>query len=386
MFGSEGLLESLKARLVERALQGEMTDHLGYEKNGERPEESTNYRNGSSPKTVRTETGAMDIQVPRDRDGSFRPVIVPKDARRLEGFDEMVISLYARGMTTRDISDQLAEIYKVDASADLISTITSEILEEVEAWQNRPLDQLYPIVFFDALVASVRGDDGRVEKKAVYIALGVNTDGCKEVLGMWIGGAEGAKFWLRVLTELKNRGMEDMFIACVDGLKGFPEAIEVEYPKTCVQLCIVHMVRYSLKYVGWKERKEVAADLKKIYRADTEKQALKELASFREKWDEKFPTIGDSWERNWSNLCTFFDYPKDIRKAIYTTNAIESLNHSLRRVLKNKKALVNDNALKKILYLGLQKASEKWTRPIHNWKAAMQRFTILYPDRFTDNI
>ena len=209
-------------------------------------------------------------------------------------------------MTTRDISDQLAEIYKVDASADLISTITSEILEEVEAWQNRPLDQLYPIVFFDALVASVRGDDGRVEKKAVYIALGVNTDGCKEVLGMWIGGAEGAKFWLRVLTELKNRGMEDMFIACVDGLKGFPEAIEVEYPKTCVQLCIVHMVRYSLKYVGWKERKEVAADLKKIYRADTEKQALKELASFREKWDEKFPTIGDSWERNWSNLCTFF--------------------------------------------------------------------------------
>lgn len=386
MFGSEGLLESLKARLVERALQGELTDHLGYEKNGQRPDDCGNYRNGNSPKTVKTESGQFEIQVPQDRERNFEPILVPKGVRRLEGFDDMVISLYARGMTTEDISTQLAEIYKVEASTGLISTITGEIMEEVESWQNRPLDDLYPIVFFDALVASVRGEDGRVVKKAVYIALGVNTDGCKEVLGMWIGGNEGAKFWLRVLTELKNRGMKDMYIACVDGLKGFPEAIEVEYPRTCVQLCIVHMVRYSLKYVGWKERKEVAADLKKIYRAATEKEALTELAKFRQKWDEKFPTIGESWERNWQNLSTFFDYPDDIRKAIYTTNAIESLNHSLRRVLKNKKALVSDNALKKILYLGLKRASEKWTRPIHNWKAAMQRFAILYPDRFPEKI
>ena len=268
MFGSEGLLESLKASLVERALKSELTHHLGYEKHDK--SDSANARNGTSRKTVKTKTGQFEVSVPRDRDGSFEPVLVPKYARRIEGFDDMVINLYARGTTTREISEQLSEIYKLEISHDLISTITDEILDEVEAWQNRPLDDLYPIVFFDALVAKVRDDHGRVVKKAVYIALGVNADGHKEVLGMWIGGAEGAKFWLRILTELKNRGMKDMFIACVDGLKGFPEAIEAEYPKTCVQLCIVHMVRYSLKYVGWKERKNVAADLKLIYRAPTE--------------------------------------------------------------------------------------------------------------------
>lgn len=384
MFGSEGLLESLKASLVERALGGELTHHLGYEKHDK--SDNTNARNGTSRKTVKTKTGQFEVSVPRDRDGSFDPVLVPKYARRIEGFDDMVINLYARGTTTREISEQLSEIYKLEISHDLISTITDEILDEVEAWQNRPLDDLYPIVFFDALVAKVRDDHGRVVKKAVYIALAVNADGHKEVLGIWIGGAEGAKFWLRILTELKNRGMKDMFIACVDGLKGFPEAIEAEYPKTCVQLCIVHMVRYSLKYVGWKERKEVAADLKLIYRAPTEAQGRIELKKFREKWDEQFPSIGDSWDRNWDNLCTFYEFPEEIRKAIYTTNAIESLNHSLRKVLKNKKALVSDNALKKILYLGLEKASKKWTRPIHNWSGAMQRFAVLYKGRLSETM
>lgn len=384
MFGSEGLLESLKASLVERALECELTHHLGYGKHDK--SDNTNARNGTSRKTVKTKTGQFEVSVPRDRDGSFEPVLVPKYARRIEGFDDMVINLYARGTTTREISEQLSEIYKLEISHDLISTITDEILDEVEAWQNRPLDDLYPIVFFDALVAKVRDDDGRVVKKAVYIAMGVNADGHKEVLGMWIGGAEGAKFWLRILTELKNRGMKDMFIACVDGLKGFPEAIEAEYPKTCVQLCIVHMVRYSLKYVGWKERKKVAADLKLIYRAPTEAQGRIELQKFREKWDEQFPSIGDSWDRNWDNLCTFYEFPEEIRKAIYTTNAIESLNHSLRKVLKNKKALVSDNALKKILYLGLEKASKKWTMPIHNWSGAMQRFSVLYKDRLSETM
>lgn len=383
MFGSEGLLESLKARLVERALQGEMTAHLGYEKHGQRPPENRdNARNGSTKKRVKTESGEMEIEVPRDRDGSFEPILVPKHLRRLEGFDEMVIALYARGMSNRDIQDQLKEIYAVEVSPELISIITDEVLEEVEAWQNRTLDAVYPIVYFDALVASVRDESGRVVKKSVYLALGINAEGEKEVLGMWIGASEGAKFWLQILTELKNRGMEDMFIACVDGLKGFPEAIATEYPDTRVQLCIVHMVRHSLRYVGWKERKQVAADLKKIYRAPTAAEGEKELKKFREKWDEKFPTIGESWERNWANLCTFFEFPEEIRRVIYTTNAIESLNHSLRKVLKNKKALVSDSALKKILYLGLKRASEKWTRPIQNWGGAMQRFAILFGDRF----
>lgn len=385
MFGSEGLLESLKAKLVERALQGEMTAHLGYEKHGQRPENSDNARNGTTKKRVKTESSEIAIEVPRDRDGSFDPILVPKGVRRLKGFDDMVIALYARGMTTRDIQSQLKEVYAVDVSPELISIITDEVLEEVETWQNRPLDDLYPIVFFDALVASVRDDSGRVVKKSVYLALGINTDGQKEVLGMWIGATEGAKFWLQILTELKNRGMNDMFIACVDGLKGFPEAIAAEYPETRVQLCIVHMVRHSLRYVSWKERKQVAADLKKIYRAPTAAEGEKELKKFRAKWDEKFPTIGESWERNWANLCTFFEFPDEIRKAIYTTNAIESLNHSLRKVLKNKKALVSDNALRKILYLGLKKASEKWTMPIRNWPGAMQRFAILFGDRFPRN-
>lgn len=381
MFGPEGLLDSLKSRLVERSLAAELTNHLGYEKHGNRAETSANVRNGSAPKRkIKTETGELEISVPRDRDGTFEPALLPKYARRLEGFDDLVISLYARGMTTRDIQDQVKDIYAIEVSPDLISMVTSQIMEEVTEWQNRPLDEVYPIVYFDALVAKVR-TDGKVVKRAVYIALGIDLEGQKEVLGMWLGENEGAKFWLSILTELKNRGMQDMLIACVDGLKGFPDAIEAEFPKTDVQLCIVHMVRHSLRYVGWKERKTVAADLKTIYRAPTEKAALQALAKFREKWDARFPTIGDIWERNWTNLSTFFDFPIEIRRVIYTTNAIESLNHSMRKLLKTKKAFPTEQALMKVLYLALKRASAKWTMPIQNWGYAMQRFTIIYGDR-----
>ena len=302
---------------------------------------------------------------------------MPADSRV---FDNLVISLYARGMSTRDIQDQVREIYAIEVSPDLISTVTDEILEEVTEWQNRPLNEVYPIVYFDALVSKVR-TDGKVVKRAVYIALGIDLEGQKEVLGMWLGENEGAKFWLSILTELKNRGMRDMFIACVDGLKGFPEAIEVEYPKTDVELCIVHTVRHSLRYVGWKECKAVATDLKTIYRAPTEQAALQALAEFRQKWDGRFPTIAESWERIWDNLATFFDFPEEIRRVIYTTNAIESLNHSLRKVLKTKKAFPSEQALMKVLYLALKKASAKWTMSIQNWKYAMQRFSTIYRDR-----
>lgn len=384
MFGQDGLLDRLKSKLVERSLHGELTTHLGYSKHETRPEGTANARNGTGPKRkIKTESGEIEVSLPRDRDGSFESALLPKYARRIEGFDDMVIGLYARGMSVRDIQDQLQEIYKIKVSSDLISNVTDEILEEVTEWQNRPLDEVYPILYFDALVTKVR-TDGRVIKRAVYIALGINMDGQKEVLGMWVGENEGAKFWLGILTELKNRGMQDMFIACVDGLKGFPEAIEVEYPKTEVQVCIVHMVRHSLRYVGWKERKKVAADLKTIYRAATEATARKALVAFREKWDGQFPTIGDSWERNWENLNTFFGYPDEIRRVIYTTNAIESLNHSLRKVLKTKKAFPSETALMKLLYLGLRRASAKWTMPIQHWKGAMQRFATLFPDRMPE--
>lgn len=384
MFGQDGLLDRLKSRLVERSLHTELTHHLGYDKHDTRPEGTENARNGTGPiRKIKTESGEIEVSVPRDRDGSFEPALLPKYARRIEGFDDMVIGLYARGMSTRDIQDQLQEIYKFKVSPDLISDVTDEILVEVTEWQNRPLEDVYPIVYFDALVTKVR-TDGRVVKRAVYIALGISLDGQKEVLGMWVGENEGAKFWLGILTELKNRGMQDMFIACVDGLKGFPEAIEVEYPQTEVQVCIVHMVRHSLRFVGWKERKQVAADLKTIYRAPTEAAARQALSAFREKWDKQFPTIGDSWERNWENLNTFFAYPEEIRRAIYTTNAIESLNHSLRKLLKTKKAFPNETALTKVLYLGLRRASAKWTRPIQHWKAAMQRFAALFSERMPE--
>jgi putative transposase len=381
LFGHGGIFDRLKERLVQRILEGELTAHLGFGKGELRPEGQDNTRNGyCPPKTVKTDNGQMQVSLPRDRDGSFEPVMVPKNARRLPGFDDAVIHLYSKGMTVRDIQDHLREIYKTEVSPDLISEVTDEVLKEVTEWQNRPLDDIYPIVYLDALVIRVR-DGGRVAKKAVYLALGVNMDGNKELLGLWIGENEGAKFWLGVLTELRNRGLKDILIACVDGLTGFPEAIEVVYPKTKVQLCIVHMVRNSLALVNSRQRQEVAVDLRMIYQAATETLASDALEEFCGKWDARYPLIGKSWRTHWENLRTFFEYPPDIRKVIYTTNAIESLNHSLRKVIKNRKSFPNDDAVKKALYLGLRNAAKKWTRPVPNWPSALNRFAIEFGDR-----
>lgn len=383
LFGKEGLLKQLTKSLVERALEGELTDHLGYEKHSPESRTTDNSRNGTSKKTLKGDLGKIPIEVPRDREGSFDPKIIKKHQTRFDGFDDKIIAMYARGMTTRDIQAQLEDIYGVEVSPSLVSKVTDEVLSEVKAWQNRPLDPLYPIVFLDALRVKSRLD-GHISNQAVYLAIGINMDGLKEVLGMWIAKTEGAKFWLSVLTELKNRGLKDIFIASVDGLKGFPDAIETVYPDTQVQLCIVHMVRHSLKYVSWKQRKEMADDLKTIYRAATIDEAQTNLDLFSDKWDKTHPSVSKSWRNNWERLTPFFDYPPAIRKVIYTTNAIESLNMSLRKVTKNRGSFPNDEAVFKILYLALNNASKKWTMPIQRWKDAMNHFAIIFEHRMVN--
>lgn len=380
ILGENGLLKQLTKAVLQRALQAEMTHHLGHEKHGSRATKGGNARNGSSSKTIKGDFGAMPLEIPRDRESSFEPIIVQKGQTRFAEFDDKIISLYSRGLTTREIQSHLEEIYGVEVSPALISVVTDAVADEVKAWQNRPLDALYPIVYMDAIRVKARGN-GHVVNKAVYLAIGINTEGAKEVLGMWTSENEGAKFWLQVVTELKNRGVRDIFIACVDGLKGFPEAIETVFPETQVQLCIVHMVRNSLKFVSWKQRKEVAGDLKSIYQAATADQAEMELTAFESKWDKTHPTIGQSWRRNWAQVIPFFAYPADIRKVIYTTNAIESLNMSLRKVTKNRASFPNDEAMFKLLYLALNNIAKKWTRPIMNWKAAMNRFSMLFEGR-----
>jgi putative transposase len=383
LLGEDGLLSQLTKALVERALEGEMTNHLGYPKHAPSGKSTANSRNGKTTKKVRSNHGEMEIAIPRDRQGKFEPQLIPKHQRRFDGFDDKIISMYARGMTTRDIRDQLEEMYGVDVSSSFISTVTDAVLDEVKAWQNRPLDPLYPIVFLDAIRIKGRYES-QIMNKAVYLAIGINTDGIKEVLGMWIAKTEGAKFWLGVLTELKNRGLQDIFIASVDGLKGFPDAIATVYPETQVQLCIVHMVRHSLKYVSWKQRKEMAADLKTIYQASTIDEAREALNIFAEKWDKTHPSVSKSWRNNWENLSTFFNYPQEIRRVIYTTNAIESLNMTLRKVTKNRGSFPNDEAVFKILYLALKNAAKKWTMPIQNWKQAMNHFSILFEERMAN--
>ena len=361
-------------------MQAEMTDHLGYEKNATADKKTSNTRNGSYQKRIKGEFGTLDVAVPRDREATFEPIILPKGQSRFTGFDDKIIALYARGMTTRDIQAHLEEMYGVEVSPTLISQVTRAVQEEITLWQNRPLDELYPIVYLDAIRIKVR-QDGRVINKAVYLAIGVNFEGHKEVLGMWTAETEGAKFWLQVVTELQNRGVKDIFIACVDGLKGFPEAIESVFPDTQIQLCLVHMVRHSLNYVSWKQRKAVASDLKAIYSAPTIEQAEIAMDEFETKWDETHPTISRSWRRNWERLTPLFSYPKEIRKAIYTTNAIESVNMSLRKVTKNRGSFPNDESMIKLLYLALQNIEKKWTRPIHNWKSALNQFSIIFGDR-----
>jgi putative transposase len=380
MFGQGGLIKMLTKRLLERAMAAELTDHVGYEKHSREGRNTGNSRNGRSKKTLKGDFGTLPIDVPRDRAGTFEPQIVGKHQTRWTGFDDKIISLYARGLSTREIQMHIEELYNVEVSPTLISTVTEEVIDEVRAWQNRELEEVYPIVYLDALHFKVR-DSGHVRNKAVYLAIGVSMDGLKEVLGMWIAQTEGAKFWLSVVTELKNRGVRDIFIACVDGLKGFPEAIESVFPKTEVQLCIVHLVRHSLNYVSWNERKQVAPALRTIYTAATEEEALLRLEEFDETWGSKFPMIAKSWRANWAHVVPFFAYPPEIRRIIYTTNLIESLNMSLRKVTKTRSSFPNDDALLRLLYLALRNITKKWTATVNGWASTLNQFAIRYEDR-----
>ena len=380
LIGENGLLKLLTKRLVERALQAEMADHLGHGKNEAVANAVGNTRNGKSKKTLKGDFGELPIEIPRDRQASFEPQLISKHQTRWAGFDDKILSLYARGMTVREIQGHLQEMYGAEVSPTLISSITDAVMDDARAWQARPLDALYPIVYLDCIHVKTR-DAGAVRAKAVYLALGINMTGEKELLGLWIAQTEGAKFWLQVVTELKNRGVQDIFIACVDGLKGFPEAIEAVYPKTAVQLCIVHMVRHSLNYVGWKARKAVAADLKAIYSAATIDEAQIVLQQFDDKWGADYPTIVKSWRSNWPRITPFFDYPPEIRRIIYTTNAIESVNMTLRKVTKNRGSFPSDDALIKLFYLALTNIAKKWTMPLRDWKAALTRFTIQFEER-----
>ena len=379
LIGENGLLKQLTKLLVEKALDAEMTEHLGHEKHEPVANAAGNTRNGRSRKTLKGEFGELPIEIPRDRDGTFEPKLVPKHQTRWTGFDDKILSLYARGLTVREIQAHLEEMYGAEVSPSLISSVTDAVVDEVKTWQSRPLDPVYPIVYLDCIHVKVR--EGAVRVKAVYLAIGITMAGEKEVLGLWLAQTEGAKFWMQVVTELRNRGVQDIFIACVDGLKGFPEAIEAVFPQTTVQLCIVHMVRHSLNYVSWKRRPEVAADLKRIYTCATAEEAELRLAEFEARWDEEYPPISQSWRRNWPRLVPFFDYPPEIRKVIYTTNAIESVNYGLRRLTKHRGAFPSDEALIKLLYLALRNISKRWTLPIRDWKAALNRFTIQFEDR-----
>jgi putative transposase len=379
LIGETGLLKQLTKALLERAMNTELTQHLGYERHDPAGYNSGNSRNGTTPKTVQGDFGAMVVETPRDRNGSFEPQILPKHQTRFEGFDDKILSMYARGMTTREIQGHLREMYGVDVSPTLVSDVTDAVLDEVRAWQNRPLEPIYGIVFLDALYVKMR-HEGRVENRAVYVALGVDLEGRKEVLGLWTSGSEGAKFWLGVLTELKNRGVRDVLIACVDGLKGFPQAIESVFPETRIQLCIVHLVRASLHYVNWKERKRVAADLKAIYRASTANQAELELTEFMARWGSKYQAIGKLWKENWERVIPFFEFPADVRRVIYTTNAVESLHMSLRKVIKTRGSFPSEEAAMKLLYLALRNASAKWDA-IQHWRQALNHFQMIWGGR-----
>ncbi len=368
---------------VEAALNAELDDHLGYEKH--EISTSANSRNGYTSKTLQTEDGQFELDTPRDRQGGFEPRLVKKHQTRFTSMDDKVLSLYAKGMTTREISATFKETYDADVSATLVSRVTDAVIDKVTEWQARPLDTVYPIVYLDCIVIKIR-QDKRVINKAVYLALGVNMAGHKELLGMWLSENEGAKFWLNVLTELQNRGVKDILIACVDGLKGFPDAISSVYPDTQIQLCIVHMVRNSIKYVVWKDYKAVTQDLKKIYHSATEEEGRLSLQQFSECWDDKYPQISKSWLSNWENVNTLFNYPTDIRKVIYTTNAIESLNSVIRKVLKKRKLFPTDDSARKVIYLAIQDASKKWTMPIRDWKPALNHFMIEFEDRLQDYV
>jgi len=379
--GQGGLLSQLTKRMVERAMEVELTDHLGYEPHQEPPGGAGNTRNGSTPKRLITDQGEVQINTPRDRDGSFEPRIVRKRQRRFEGFDDKILALYARGMSTRDISAHLEEIYGVEVGRDLISRVTDAVMDDARAWQTRPLDDIYPVVFLDALVLKIR-DGGTVQRKACYLALGINLDGDREVLGLWFQDTEGAKFWMQVLTELKHRGVADILIACVDGLKGFPEAIEAIFPATTVQTCIVHLIRASLKYVPRKQYDQVTKDLRPIYTAINAEQAMGALEAFETKWPE-LAIIGRMWREAWQHVIPFLAFEPEVRRVIYTTNAIEALNRQLRKATKTKGSFPSEEAAIKLLYLAIQNAVPQWTRT-RGWTKAMLAFKIQFGDRIPD--
>lgn len=376
--GPNGLLKAITKALLERMLEGELTHHLGYEKNDPAGYGSGNSRNGKTRKTLKSEQGELEVAVPRDRQGSFEPQLIRKHQTRWDGLDEKIIALYARGMTVRDIQAQLHEMYGVEVSPGLISEVTDAVLDEVKTWQNRPLDSMYPVVYLDALMVKMR-HEGRVENRAVYVAIGINEEGIKEVLGLWSSANEGAKFWLAVMTELKNRGLRDVYVVCTDGLKGFPQAIETVFPQAQVQTCIVHLIRASLNYASWKERKALAADLKPVYRAVNAEAAAVALQEFRVRWP-KHQVVADVWERNWERVIPFFQFPEEIRRVIYTTNAVESLHMSLRKVTKNRGSFPSEEAAFKLLYLALRNAGKRW-RAVQGWREAMRQFEMIYPGR-----
>jgi putative transposase len=380
--GPGGLLADLTRRLVERAMDAELTEHLGYEHGQAPPGGAANTRNGSTPKTLATEHGPVRIQAPRDRKGSFAPQIVPKGKRRFAGFDEKIIALYARGLSVRDIRAHLAEIYGVDVGHDLISRVTDAVMDDVRAWQQRPLEDVYPVIFLDCLVLKIR-EGGTVQRRACYLALGVTVDGDRDVLGMWFQESEGAKFWLQVLTELKQRGVRDVLIACVDGLKGFPDAIEAVFPKAWVQTCIVHLIRHSLRYVPRREREQVARDLKPIYTAVDADTANQALEAFDEQWGARFPVITQAWLNAWEQVIPFMAFPPEVRRVVYTTNAIEALNRQLRKAIKTKGHFPNEDAARKLLYLAINNAAPGWTKT-RNWTAALLAFKIHFGDRLPD--
>ena len=380
-----GLMSEFLKMTVESALNAELSHHLGYDKHAAEGRKTGNSRNGFTSKSLRGTHGEEVIRAPRDRLGTFEPVIVKKGQTRITGMDEQIRYLYAKGLSTREISEVFEEMYGTQVSAGLVSQVTEAVIEQIRQWQARPLEALYPIVYLDCITVKVRADR-KVINKSVFLAVGIDIDGQKELLGMWIAETEGARFWLSVLTELRNRGLEHILIACVDGLTGFPDAVEVVYPKARNQLCIVHMVRNSLRYVAWKDYRKVAADLKNIYRSATEQEALSELGKFTETWDGKYPQIGKSWHRNWPNLTAVFDYPEDIRKAIYTTNAIESLNSVIRKAIRKRKVFPTDDSAMKVVFLAAGQASKKWTKPIKDWKSALSRFMIEFEEQFAPHL
>ena len=385
LFGSGGVLKELSKRLMERMLEAEMAHHLGYEKHDASGNNTGNSRNGTTSKTLKTGNGDIKVEVPRDRTSTFEPMLVGKRQTRLDTLNAEVLSLYAKGMTVRDIQEHVSGLYGTEISRDLISSLTDAVLEDVTEWRNRTLEALYPVVFIDGFVAKCRLD-GAVSNRCVYVIYGINMEGKKDVLGLYLGENEGAKYWLHVLTELRNRGLQDIFMLCADGLKGLPEAVEAAFPKTTFQTCIVHMVRHSLNYVPYNEKKAVAADLKKIYSSSTVELAEQALDDFELTWGDKYTAIVKSWRTHWEKITPFMAFPIEIRKIIYTTNIIESLNNTLRKSVRNRGHFPTEEALMKVLYLAIQQVSKKWTMPIRDWKQALNRFAIMYPDRFPEKL